>query len=181
MLAISADAERGFHKARIGELHTEHTKIKTRLDRLTDLFLDEDITKDVHEEKRKELIQKREKILQEIESHDHADNNFSKCLVSLVELASGAHEMFKGSTAEEKRKLINFVFANLELKGSKLHYSLRPPFDVFAKCGKIDEWRRGGDSNPWTGVTGLQFSRLAQSSTLPPLRGAFARTTILVA
>jgi len=122
-IKISADAERGFHNARIGELHAQYTKIKTRLDRLTDLFLDGDITKEVHEEKRKELTQKREKILQEIDSHDTADNNFSKCLTSLVALASGAHDLFKGSTAEEKRKLINFVFANLELKGSKLPYS----------------------------------------------------------
>jgi hypothetical protein len=40
-----------------------------------------------------------------------------------AELASGALEAFRGSTAEEKRKLLNFVFANLKLMGCKLGYS----------------------------------------------------------
>ncbi|WP_341751981.1 hypothetical protein [Candidatus Tisiphia endosymbiont of Piscicola geometra] len=39
-IKASAKIEQGFYKMLIGELHTEHTKIKTRMDRLTDLFLD---------------------------------------------------------------------------------------------------------------------------------------------
>ena len=41
---------------------------------------------------------------------------------------------------EEKRKLIDFVFQNLELKGQKLEFTLRPPFDQFVKCTKNGEW-----------------------------------------
>ncbi|WP_341758392.1 hypothetical protein [Candidatus Tisiphia endosymbiont of Ditula angustiorana] len=129
----SAKIEQGFHKMRIGELHTEHTKIKNRMDRLTDLFLDGDISKEYHEEKRQKLIQKREDIVREIENHDYADDKFSECLVNLVELASGALETFKGSTTEGKRKLINLVFTNLKLKDGKLDFMLRPPFDAFVK------------------------------------------------
>ncbi|WP_342268180.1 recombinase family protein [Candidatus Tisiphia endosymbiont of Empis tessellata] len=143
----SAKIEQGFHKMRIGELHTEHTKIKTRMDRLTDLFLDGDISKEDHEGKRQQLIQKREDIVREIENHDYADDKFSECLVNLVELASGALETFKGSTTEGKRKLMNLVFANLELKDGKLDFMLRPPFDAFVKCTKIEEWRTLEDSN----------------------------------
>ena len=49
---------------------------------------------------------------------------------------------------EEKRKLIDFVFQNLELKGQKLVYTLRPPFDQFVKTGKNEEWRTREESNP---------------------------------
>ncbi len=143
----SAKIEQGFYKMRIGELHTEHTKIKTRMDRLTDLFLDGDISKEDHERKRQQLIQKREDIVREIESHDYADDKFSECLVNLVELASGALETFKGSNIEKKRKLLNLVFSNLELNSCKLDYTLRPPFDAFVKCTKIEEWLPGPDSN----------------------------------
>ena len=139
-IKASAKIEQGFYKMRIGELHTEHTKIKTRMDRLTDLFLDGDISKEDHEGKRQQLIQKREDIVREIESHNNADDKFSECLVNLVELASGAAEAFKGSTVEGKRKLINLVFVNLEIKGGKLDFMLRPPFDAFVKCTKIEEW-----------------------------------------
>ena len=70
-----------------------------------------------------------------------------KQLITVVELASGALETFKGSTIEGKRKLINLVFANLELKDGKLDFKLRPPFDGFVKCSKMEEWRNRGDSN----------------------------------
>ncbi|WP_342271627.1 hypothetical protein [Candidatus Tisiphia endosymbiont of Parasteatoda lunata] len=146
-IKASAKIEQGFHKMRIGELHTEHTKIKTRMDRLTDLFLDGDISKEYHEEKRQRLIQKREDIVREIESHNNADDEFSELLINLVELASRALETFKGSTTEGKRKLMNLVFSNLELNGYKLEYSLRPPFDAFVKCTKIEEWHTLEDSN----------------------------------
>lgn len=131
----------------IGELHTEHTKIKTRMDRLTDLFLDGDISKEDHEGKRQQLIQKREDIMREIENHNYADDEFSELLINLVELASGALETFKGSNIEKKRKLLNLVFSNLELNGCKLDYTLRPPFDAFLKCTKIGEWLGRMDSN----------------------------------
>ncbi|WP_341749686.1 hypothetical protein [Candidatus Tisiphia endosymbiont of Sialis lutaria] len=143
----SAKIEQDFHKRRIGELYTEQTKITTRMNRLTDLFLDGDITKGEHEEKRKELTQKRTDIAIEIENHEVADDKFSQQLISLVELASGVLETFKGSTATEKRKLLNFVFANLELNGCKLDYTLRPPFDMFIKCREIGEWCTLKDSN----------------------------------
>ncbi|WP_425364148.1 recombinase family protein [Candidatus Tisiphia endosymbiont of Hybos culiciformis] len=136
----SASIEQGYHKSRISELQSEHTKMKTRMDKLTDLFLDGDLTKEVYEEKRQQLTKKREDIVNEIASHDNADDKFSECLVNLVELASGASEAFKGSTVEGKRKLINLVFVNLEIKTGKLDFKLRPPFDMFVKCTKIEEW-----------------------------------------
>ena len=49
---------------------------------------------------------------------------------------------------EEKRKLINLVFDNLELNGQKLTYTLRPPFDAFVKTAKNGEWRTREESNP---------------------------------
>ncbi len=62
-------------------------------------------------------------------------------LGDLVELACWSPETFKGSTTEKKRKLINLVFGNLELKDGKLNCRLRPPFDAFVKCTKLEEWR----------------------------------------
>ncbi len=85
--------------------------------------------------------------MREIKQHNNADDNFSERLISLVELASSASETFQGSTVEGKRKLINFVFSNLELKGEKLDFTLRPPFDMFIKCTKIEEWWDREDSN----------------------------------
>ena len=87
------------------------------------------------------MEQKRDDIVKEMESNDRADNHFSECLINTLQLASGAGKTFKSSTLEEKRKLIDFVFQNLELKGQKLVYTLRPPFDQFVKTAKGGEWR----------------------------------------
>ena len=54
---------------------------------------------------------------------------------------------FRGSTNEEKRNLINQVFVNLELNGHKLLYTLRSPFDIFAKTAKTGEWYPRPDLN----------------------------------
>ena len=117
------------------------------MDKLTDLFLDGDFGEAEYKEKRKSLEQKRDDLLKEIESNNRADNNFSECLVGALKLASGAGEAFKGSTLEEKRKLINLVFDNLKLKGEKLEFKLRPPFDAFVKLPKNEEWCALEDSN----------------------------------
>jgi site-specific DNA recombinase len=134
------DAEKDFHKRHITELNTEHTKIQTRINKLTDLFLDGDFSKEEYEIKRKELIEKRQEIVKTIEHHNEADNDVANTLIRLIELASRAGETFRGSNFEEKRKLINLVFWNLELNGCKLVYTLRSPFDTFIKTTKTGEW-----------------------------------------
>ncbi len=82
-----------------------------------------------------------------MESNNRADNNFAETLITMLQLVSGAGKTFKGSTVEEKRKLINLVFDNLELNGQKLVYTLRSPFDAFVKTAKTGEWRALKDSN----------------------------------
>lgn len=49
--------------------------------------------------------------------------------------------MLDGSTNAEKRRLIGFVFTNLELEGSKLRFSLRKPFDLFVDLAECQNWR----------------------------------------
>ncbi len=141
------NAEQEYYQQRIKELNCEHAKITTRVDKLTDLFLDGDIDKNTYEAKHKQLIQKRKDIIREIENHTNADDKFSELLINLVELASGAFVAFKGATIERKRKLINLVFGNLELKDGKLDFMLRSPFDTFVKCTKIEEWWARQDLN----------------------------------
>ncbi len=52
-------------------------------------------------------------------------------LISLVGLAFNALQTFSCSNIEEKRGLVNLVFANLTLSSEKLDYNLRPPFNSF--------------------------------------------------
>ena len=51
-----------------------------------------------------------------------------------------AYELFESSKIEQKRKLVNYVFSNLELEGVTLRYSLRKPFDLMVDCSTRSEW-----------------------------------------
>ena len=97
---------------------------------------------------REEFTKQRLKIASNIEKLNITDDTFAEDMQALLELASGAYKAFKGSNCEQKRKLINFVFSNLELKGEKLNLMLRPPFDELVKLPKSEEWRARRDLNP---------------------------------
>ena len=76
-----------------------------------------------------------------IAANREGDEGFKNALISLVSLSAKTHELFVASTIEQKRRLLNYVFANLSLNGRTLCYSLRKPFDQFINVVKIEEWR----------------------------------------
>ena len=62
-IKASSAAEREHYKEQVKELQTQYTKVKNRLDRLTDLFLDGEFNEEEYREKRKLLEQKRNDIV----------------------------------------------------------------------------------------------------------------------
>ncbi len=59
----------------------------------------------------------------------------------LLNLAAESHDLFANSTTEQKRQLVNFVFANLELKGTTLCYTLKKSFDQMLNLTDCKLWR----------------------------------------
>jgi hypothetical protein len=55
-------------------------------------------------------------------------------------VASRAAEIFERSKTQQKRQLIAFVFSNLRLKGKKLEFSLRSPFDLMVNRTSYPGW-----------------------------------------
>ena len=69
-----------------------------------------------------------------MKNHLKADQNFKLTVNTVLSIASKAYELFESSNIEQKRKLINYVFSNLELEGVTLRYSLKKPFDLMVDC-----------------------------------------------
>ena len=69
-----------------------------------------------------------------------ADQNFKITVNTVLSIASKAYELFESSNIEQKRKLINYVFSNLELEGATLRYSLKKPFDLMVDCTTYNDW-----------------------------------------
>ena len=133
-------AERAFLRRQMGELQREHSRVQNRLDLLMDLLLDGTIDREDFETQKRRLREQQVDIENHMSANREGDESFKNALISLVSLSSQAHDLFTGSTVEQKRKLLNLVFANLSLNGRTLCYSLRKPFDQFAATTKTEEW-----------------------------------------
>ena len=142
----------------------EHTEIEDRLDKLLDLMMEKIITKEEFEVKKRKLKDRQYEIDELVRSYDEADDVFTKRLIDLLNMASGALERFRGSNIAEKREILNFVFLNLKLNGKKVEHTMRCPFDAFAECDDIDKWSGREDLNlrplvPQTNaLTGLRYA-----------------------
>ena len=117
--------ERAFLRRQMADLKKDYTSVQNRLDGLMDLLLDGTIDKQEFER---------------MAAHEEGDDRFKESLIALLNLSAGAWEHFKSSTTEQKRRLVGFLFANLELKGTSLCYSLKEPFCWFEKCSNLKQW-----------------------------------------
>jgi hypothetical protein len=88
------------------------------------------IKKDEYDKNARELREQQTEIAMRIEQHRQGEGDYRTTLESLISLASRAAELFARSKPEQKRQLIAFVFSNLRLRGKKLEFSLRSPFDL---------------------------------------------------
>ncbi len=61
-------------------------------------------------------------------------------LETLISFASRAVDIFERSKTEQKRQLIGFVFSNLQLKGKRLSFSMRSPFDLMVNRTTYEGW-----------------------------------------
>jgi len=76
------------------------------------------------------LKERQTEIAMRIEQHQKGEGDFRTTLEGLISLASRAAELFERSKPEQKRQLLAFVFSNLQLRGKKLEFSMRSPFDL---------------------------------------------------
>ena len=146
-LQKSHEAEKEYHKHRIETFRKEYDAIQGKMDRLLDLYLAKSIPEETYINKRKSLDSEMSKVKSETELHQNADGDFKNTVMTAFGLANKASEIFESSKTSEKRELIAFVFSNLSLKGAKLEYTLRKPFDMMVNLSTRVEWLPGKGSN----------------------------------
>jgi hypothetical protein len=98
------------------------------------------ITQDEYDKKARELKERQTEIALRIEQHQKGEGDFRTTLESLISLASRAAELFERSKTEQKRQLLAFVFSNLRLRGKKLEFALRSPFDLMVNRRSYSSW-----------------------------------------
>ena len=114
--------------------------IMSRLSELLNMRLDKSIAPNEYDKKARELKEKQYKLNDKLKSITEADENYSTTLISLLNICSKAPELFASSKVEQKRQLINFLLSKLQLRGKKLEYTLRKPFDVLVNLDYRSNW-----------------------------------------
>jgi len=132
--------EQAFHVGQTTALQKERQIIQNRQDKLMDLLMDNAIDRKEYDSRKLALRNRQMEIESHITAHRLGDDGFKKALCSQLAVVSEAFDLFNYSTISDKRSVLNFVFANLSLKGDKLLYSFRKPFNQFADCVDLDSW-----------------------------------------
>ena len=141
-------SERDFILRQQQSLHKEHEQLQERLDKLMDLLLDDVIGKEDFDLKKQQIKNARDDVEHRLATHAKADDGFQHSMNSFLQWVSKLHRRFQGSNNEQKRRFLNFVFENLQMKGATLCYDLKKPFDLMVECSKNDKWHPVRDSNP---------------------------------
>ena len=140
-------SERAFIRRQVKEWQEDYNKSQARLDTLMDLLLDGTIERRDFEDKKAKIRAEQMTLENQVKNARTADDSFKNAMLALLDFISGAGKKFKNSTTEQKRYLINFIFANLELKGTTLCYYLKKPFDQMLDLTDCKLWRTREDSN----------------------------------
>ena len=146
-LKKSSDKE---HKHQIQEgnkLQEQYQTIQNRVKRLRELYLDAEILKQEYDEMMAGLQVERHNVEVRLRNLTNADDSFNKQIVTIFALASKAHDLFKSSELEEKRRIITILFPNLQMNADKLVCEPRKPFDMFMDFEQRPSWRLRQDSN----------------------------------
>lgn len=101
----------------------------------------------MYDEKMQEYLERKQELLADMEDANNADENYYESISALLGLVSKSSELFESSNTPQKRRLLSFLFANLEMDGSKLSYTLKTPFHLLVNLADCQEWWAVEDSN----------------------------------
>jgi hypothetical protein len=129
-LKYSNENKEQFQKAQKKIIYIEDNKIQLMLEGLLNMRLDKSIAQDEYDNKAIGLKKRQYELNDQLKKINEADENYSSTIVSLLNICSRAPELFESSRVEQKRELIDLLFSNLQLRGKKLEYRLKKPFDA---------------------------------------------------
>ena len=139
-LRISTEAEQEFHSSAMGGLKTEYDRIESRISKMTDDKYDGSITPEMYDKKLKEYKSKQANLLQNMQDHSRADEQYHLTASRLLDICKRAFEIFESSEPAEKRVFLNFVLQNSVLNQTKPVFTMKPVFAGIVKAHETHNW-----------------------------------------
>lgn len=140
LLRETAHNKEAYQEIAIDDLRSEYDRLQASLDVLLDLRLSGHVTQSDYDRKAAQLKESQYLLHARIAEHTQADEQFGITVSRLLTVASDAYDLFKCSEVDRKRMLLKAVFQNLELRGKKLRYTLKRPFDAVYSASARSDW-----------------------------------------
>lgn len=87
------------------------------------------------------------RLKQKLFSSETADNSVERAIDKVLNFSQNSFAIFKSSQIEEKRRILNIVFANFLMDGKNPEISMHKNFKLLSKIGACEDWCPGEDSN----------------------------------
>jgi site-specific DNA recombinase len=115
------------------------SKLQERLGRLTDVFVDQAIEKDLFEERKTALLMERKDVEESLARLQDTNRAVPDQLREFLELLKTAPLQYKLANPEQKRELLQTLTSNRYVAGKNVELVLKLPFAEIAKREKITD------------------------------------------
>ncbi|MBU0660933.1 recombinase zinc beta ribbon domain-containing protein [Patescibacteria group bacterium] len=132
-LKDSLDIKRDTTDRERKRLEDRKIKLMTRLDRLYEDKLDNNITEDFYNRKFNEYTEQVTDLDSRISNYTQADIDYYRYGSGILELAHKASKLYRMANDEEKRELLGYLLSNCQLIDKKLVIEYRKPFEMIMK------------------------------------------------
>lgn len=107
-------------------------QIESRLQRLTDVFLDGALERELFDERKAALLVERREVEEKLKGTDANNRPLADRLAEIFELSKSAWLSYKSANDEEKRELVETLTSNRIVDGKNVLIELRNPFRIIA-------------------------------------------------
>lgn len=125
----------------------ELADIEENQKKLLDLLIAGTVPADVYRSKNAEYESAKIELQAKIEKLQMPDTSVERAIDKVLNFSQNSFAIFKSSQIEEKRRILNIVFANFLMDGKNPEISMRKNFKLLSKIGACKDWCPGEDSN----------------------------------
>ena len=115
--------------------------------KLLDLLIAGTVPAEVYRSKNAEYETAKIELQAKIEKLQMPDTSVERAIDKVLNFSQNSFAIFKSSQIEEKRRILNIVFANFFMDGKNPEISMRKNFSLLSNLGGCKDWCPGEDSN----------------------------------
>ena len=129
------------------KLKNELEELGEKQNKLLDLLLKGIINEDIYKQQITDITSKKIELKETISKIENPNSSVVDAIDKVLNISNNSYRIFKSSRIEEKRRILNIVFANFFMEGKNPVISMRKNFNLLSNLGGCQDWCSGKDLN----------------------------------